>query len=674
MRRSICYCEPSQCMAGEVSTWKFIYTPSIDLPKGTKLKFDLLSSGRDIDWEAPQANLKKTSNVIYVLLENKKVIAGKEIELKNSVNPAYEFVLPSEVEAGSEITIVVGSPKLTSKEMTQNGSRAQKNTQRRRPFHLFIDLSGKGKYSEPEVFTMDIRGNELEVIRLLTPSFVTKNKRFDIILRFEDEFGNLTNNAPADTLVILSYENLRENLSWKLFVPETGFISLPNLYFNEAGIYTIQLLNPHTKETFRSSPIKCFDDNAKHLFWGLLHGESERYDSTENIDSCLRHFRDEKALNFFASSPFENAEDAPEVWKSIVQNTTEFNEDDRFITFHGVQWAGAAHKEGIRQIIPFKEAKQLLRKKDSKINTLEKLYKSASPKDFLSIPSFTMGKGYEFDFKSWDPDFERVVEIYNSWGSSEKSKKDGNPIPIAAAGKKGVQESPEGSIQKALQNNCRFGFVAGGLDDRGIYADFFDDGQEQYPPGLTAVIASEHNRHSISDALFQRSCYATTGERIIVGLYLAGQGMGKELSTQDKPGLMINRHLTGYVAGTAPIVKVEIVRNGTTIHTYEPEEGYSMDFAYDDMVPLEKVAISAKDKKPPFVYYYIRVTQEDGHMAWSSPIWVDFIPVKLARTGVKKGVKPVAKPVEIDMSADDDEEDDEDEYDVDDADFEDDEE
>ena len=37
----------------------------------------------------------------------------------------------------------------------------------------------------------------LQTIRLLTPSFVAKNKRFDIILRFEDEFGNLTNNAPA---------------------------------------------------------------------------------------------------------------------------------------------------------------------------------------------------------------------------------------------------------------------------------------------------------------------------------------------------------------------------------------------------------------------------------------------------------------------------------------------
>ena len=48
----------------------------------------------------------------------------------------------------------------------------------------------------------------------------------------------------------------------------------------------------------------------------------ECYDSTENIDSCLRHFRDEKALNFYAGPPpFEWAEETPpEIWKSIRQN------------------------------------------------------------------------------------------------------------------------------------------------------------------------------------------------------------------------------------------------------------------------------------------------------------------------------------------------------------------
>ncbi len=661
MRRSICYCEPSIATAGEVSTWKFVFTPTY-LPKGTKIKFDLLSKGREIDWEVPSTNLKNTSNVIYLVLPNKKIVQGKEIEAKNSVTPLFEFVLPVEIEAGETITVVVGSPKLTPKEIAAHGTCAQKNTQRRRPFHLFVDPTGKGKYGEPEVFTLDIRGNELHTIRLLTPSFVVKNKRFDIILRFEDEFGNLTNNAPEDTLVELSYENIRENLNWKLFVPETGFITLPNLYFNEAGIYTIRLYNPKTKQVFRSFPIKCFNDNSKHLFWGTLHGESERHDSTENIDSCLRHFRDEKAMNFFAVSPFEDSEEAaPESWKAIAQTLTEFNEDDRFITLTGVQWIGAPLKEGIRELLFFKEIKQLPRKKDNKGTNLDKLYKSYSPKEMLAIPSFTMAKGFEYDFKNWDPQFERVVEIYNSWGSSERSKKDGNEAPITTSSKKGVQENPEGAIQKALQNNCRFGFVAGGLDDRGIYADFYAGGQEQYPPGLTAIIAPEHTRQAFADALYNRSCYATTGERILLGLDLAGNGMGKELSTVEKPGLMINRHLTGFVAGTSDLIKVEIIRNGKVIQTYEPEEGYAFEFAYDDMEPLEKISIKSKDKSPPFVYYYIRAVQEDGHMAWSSPIWVDFVPVKMARPASKKPSKPASKPLieEEDLDLDEDDYDEE---------------
>lgn len=665
MRRSICYTEPAQVEAGKKSTVKFIFTPSIDLPKGTKLKFDLLTEGREIDWETPTTNLKKTSNVIYLLLPNKKVVQGKDVEQKKSPAPSFEFTLPSDVDAGESVQIIVGSPKLTQKEMESSGTLVQKNTQRRRAFHLFVDPSGKGKFTDPEVFTLDIRGNELKVIKIITPSFVTKNKRFDIILRFEDEFGNLTNNAPSDTLVELTHENIRENLNWKLFVPETGFINLPNLYFNDEGIYTITLKNSKTKELFRSSPIKCFADSSKHIFWGTFHGESERFDSTENIDSCLRHFRDEKAFNFYAISPFENDESiSQDMWKTLLQNTIEFNEDDRFVTFQATQWVGSAKKEGIRQIVHFKEPKQLLRKKESKITSLDKLYKSATPKEFIAIPSFTMGKGYEYDFKAYDPEFERVVEIYNSWGSSENTAKEGNPLPITTKTKNGVSESAEGSIQKALAAGCRFGFVAGGLDDRDIYSPFYEGGQQQYPPGLTAIIALEHNRASLAESIYNRSCYATTGERMIVGLYLSGIPMGKEISTVDKPGLTINRHLTGYVAGSAPIVKIELIRNGKVIKTFEPDGEYSYEFTHDDMDPLEKVCFPSKDKKPPFVYYYIRVTQEDGHMAWSSPIWLDFIPVKLARPISKKPIKPgkaIPEKELLDFDDDEDEEEDEDE-------------
>lgn len=657
MRRSICYCEPNIASAGEVNTWKFVYTHGIALPKGTKIKFDLNSKGRDLDWQIPTTNLKKTGNIIFAQLDNKKILQGKEVFSDDSFTPQYEFVLPAVLEAGSSFTIIVGA----TKDPKRQGTKAQNNAQRRRPFYLYVDPAGKGKYEEPEVFHIDIRGNVLSSIRVLAPSFVARNKRFDVIVRFEDQFGNLTSSAPEDTLIELSHEHLRENLNWKLFVPETGFIGLPNLYFNEAGVYTIQLLNTNTKEVFKSSPIKCFSENNRHLFWGVLHGESERIDSTENIENCLRHFRDEKAINFFATSPFENQEETSnEIWKTITQNAADFDEADRFTTFVGQQWVGDNGVEGVRDIIFSKEGKQLLRRKDPKYNSLKKIYKTFSPKEIISIPCFTMGQGYDFNFKEFNPDFERVVEIYNAWGSSECTKKEGNTYPIRSEGKKGIQEATEGSIQKALQQNCRFGFVAGGLDDRGLYANFYEGDQVQYSPGLTAIIAPEHSRASLFEALYNRSCYATTGERIILGLYLAGMPMGTETSTAVKHGLRINRHLSGYVAGTTNIKKLEIIRNGKVIKTFETD-GYAVDFTYDDMVPIEKVVIDAKDKKPPFVYYYLRFTQEDGHMAWSSPIWVDFVPVSAAaRTAQKKVVKPTPAPKPQVMNDEDDDYDDED--------------
>lgn len=616
MRRSICYSEPSVARAGQTSTWKFQYTTASALPKGSRLKFDLLSKGRDIDWEVPSVHLEDDANVIYAEMEDGTILTAEEIETPDSIVPQYEFTLPTAMRVGDKITISMGIAPDVEGDPKELGNECQLTLQRRRPFYLYIDPKGKGNYEEPEIFSMDIRGTRLSTIRILTPSFVAKNKRFDITVRFEDEYGNLTNCAPEETLIELSYEHLRENLNWKLFVPETGFVILPNLYFNETGIYRIQLKNLHTKEVFTSAPIKCFQENDRNLFWGLPHGESDRVDSTENIESCLRHFRDEKALNFYATSHFENPDETPnELWKLVSQNVADFNEEDRFATMLGFQYQGEPGKEGIREIIFTKDNKPLLRQKEAKSSSLSKIYKSFSPKDLISIPSFTMGKGFHFDFEEFNPDFERVVEIYNAWGSSEQMK---GVRPITG----GVEQIAEGSIIKALKRNCRFGFVAGGLDDRGIYGDFYEGDQVQYSPGLTGILCEKYTRESMIEGLYRRSCYATTGSRIIVGFYIAGQRMGSELSSSTKPGLNVNRHISGYVAGTDKIKSIELIRNGDLIHTFHPTS-YHSDFSYDDQENLEKIALDGGEKTP-FAFYYLRVTQEDGHLAWTSPIWVDF--------------------------------------------------
>lgn len=622
MRRSLCLAEPNIAVAGEKRTWKFLYTPATALPAGTKLKFDPLIQPRPIDWQQPSCNPKDKENLIYLKLPNGKTVSAKEIPSTQMLGASYEFTLPVEIKAGDTFTILMGSLETSLEAQRKTGNSAQTLTQRRRPFHLYIDPKGKGDYKDPEIFTIDVRGGPLHNIRIIAPSLVSKNRRFDVLVRFEDLFGNLTNQAPEGMLIELSYEQLRENLNWKLFVPETGFILLPNLYFNEAGVYKIQLRCSVGNMVFYSSPIQCLTDSDQGIYWGLLHGESQRVDATDNIELFFRHMRDELSLQFIATSPFEDAQEtSAEVWKTLSNQVAEYNEESRFTTLLGFQWMGD-EGEGLRQLIYWKDNKPLLRKKESKNSSLKKIFKAHSPKELLSIPCMTMAKGCVPIIEEINPEFERVIEIYNAWGSSECTAKEGNLRPIATSGKNGLVENEKGSVREILNRNVRLGFVAGGLDDRGFYSPLYKSDQIQYSPGLTAIVAIEQTRDTLMQALYNRSCYATTGARIVLGFYIAGATMGSELTTKNKPGLAFNRHMTGFICGTAPLKEVQLIRNGQVFHTFYPND-WHFEFAHDDSEELPKIALNSPDERPPFAYYYLRVIQKDGHMAFSSPIWVD---------------------------------------------------
>ena len=446
-------------------------------------------------------------------------------------------------------------------------------------------------------------------------------------------------------------------------MPETGFIALPNLYFNEPGVYTLSLKNLKTGEKFQSSPIKCFPSETKNLFWGTLHGESERFDSGDNIENCLRHFRDERSLNFFGCSmPDSLEETSNDTWKKICQHVAEFDEEDRFCVLLGQQYCGESKTEGVRILTYAKDERPIIRRKEPRSATLKKVYKLFAAKEMISIPAFTMSSSHPFDFTEFVPEYERVAEIYNAWGCSERTAKEGNTFPLSSRSTKGVHEKAEGSLLKALQKNRRFGFVSGGLDDRSIFASLYDTDQKQYPPGLTAVLCDRLTRPNIFEALHNRHCYATTGERIVVVFFLAGHPMGTELTTATKPGLHINRHLSGCIAGTAPLKKVELVRNGEVIKTLTPKANF-IDFEYDDLEELSKVCLKAPSTNALFAFYYLRVTQADGHMAWSSPIWVDCTPKPPKKAAVKPPKNKEAKIAKLSVSTfEDEEEEEEDEF------------
>jgi hypothetical protein len=207
-----------------------------------------------------------------------------------------------------------------------------------------------------------------------------------------------------------------------------------------------------------------------------------------------------------------------------------------------------------------------------------------------------------------NPEFERVIEICQNRGSFEKERVGEDNVYFGGFGS---------SVQSALSRGLRLGFVGGTDNHRGLPGSGRShqsglDFNEYVTGGLTGVIAAELTREAIFEAIWERRCYATTGRQMLLDFSVNEQVMGSEVvATGERRSIRVK------VAGTTDIARAVIVRNGTDVHLVRGD-GRLLEFEWSDGAPLAEASTAAG-----WVYYYVRVVQADGHIAWSSPVWVD---------------------------------------------------
>jgi hypothetical protein len=221
-------------------------------------------------------------------------------------------------------------------------------------------------------------------------------------------------------------------------------------------------------------------------------------------------------------------------------------------------------------------------------------------------PDYWALGGYDWDY--YEPNLMRLVEIYSKHGSAEYFGCPRAPF----------NQQEDGTVHAALSRGHRLGFV-GASDTHASRpgSDLYQD-HTYSQSGLTAVFAPALNRQSIYEALKARRCYATTGQRIILRFWLNGLFMGEEVQLDD-PAEIKDMFLD--VATEEQIESVEVIKNGVPFYRYNghltPDLGWWRDNGCEMQVRvLDRKATKGTD------YYYVRVTQENGGMAWSSPIWV----------------------------------------------------
>jgi len=179
----------------------------------------------------------------------------------------------------------------------------------------------------------------------------------------------------------------------------------------------------------------------------------------------------------------------------------------------------------------------------------------------------------------------RVGDPYNPDAKSEAVI----PAPPAPIENFGTNRN-NGVYQHALARGHRLGVFASS-DHISTHTSF------------GGVYVEEFTREGIVEGFRARRSIAAT-DKIFVEFSCNGQPMGSVFEATRKPDI------TFAVNGTASIKRVTLVRNETNHHVWEPNRrDFKGEFA---------------DAAPPAGEnrYYLRVEQNDGNMAWSSPVWV----------------------------------------------------
>ncbi|MFQ6097766.1 MAG: hypothetical protein ACE5O2_08565, partial [Armatimonadota bacterium] len=110
------------------------------------------------------------------------------------------------------------------------------------------------------------------------------------------------------------------------------------------------------------------------------------------------------------------------------------------------------------------------------------------------------------------------------------------------------------------------------------------------------------------DAMYDRRCYATTGTRIVLDFRVNGRVMGSEIVVASATDV---RTIYVKASGSADLETIEIIRGGESLDIFECR-GREAEVEIEDAASIEGGT-----------FYYVRVVQADGEMAWSSPVWVD---------------------------------------------------
>ncbi len=225
-------------------------------------------------------------------------------------------------------------------------------------------------------------------------------------------------------------------------------------------------------------------------------------------------------------------------------------------------------------------------------NDTKLLYGELRKSGGMAIPHTSGSAGMGTDWRDNDPSLEPLVEIYQGDRHSYEHKNAPRGVRDGEEKKAIGGFQPAGMVWNAWKKGYKLGVIAS--------SDHFST-----HISYAMVYTPRQDRKAIFDAMRKRHAYGAT-DNIVLDFRMGEHFMGDVFRAAKPQPMRIEAR------GTGPIAAVHIIRDGVYIHKAAPGTREA-NVEFLDRAPT-----------PGEHWYYVRVEQANGELAWSSPIWVTY--------------------------------------------------
>ncbi len=534
-------------VVGAFGTWTITYTVGtygIDVGGGLKI-----GMRRMADWGVPQFDNPGAPDFVTVFCPASNLTVRHDP--RGHIRPFRSVIIIDVEEAvlfpGDTITIVLGKTAQGSP-----GIKAQTFPETVCEFAVFVDPMTSGEYRRVAQISPNVPvvPAACERFDLLAPSTATAGDSFRVLVRSLDRFGNVT---PTDVNLVLT--GAGETIPVTMKKQHGGALWLDDISVPEPGVTRLELLRDG-EGIAHSNPVMVRedgpDDGEWNIFWGDTQGQTAKTVGAGSVEEYFRYARDVAGIDYCTHQGHDFML-TDEDWQEVTEQTLQFHEPGRFITFLGYEWSPTSGAGGDRNVMYLDDTGPLYRCNAWQVGGAVNDMERANTEDiFSAFHEFIKEKGNRVlmqphvggrrsDVDIHDAALEPLIEISSCHGIFEWR------------------------LLEVLERGYHIGVIAASDDCTCRPGLTFPTTAEMcMPGGLGAMMSQTLTRDSLWEAMTSRRCYATTGARIVLDVTIDGNPMGS-LFQAGGPAT-----ITGSVHGTAAIDEIAIFDRAELIYREHP--------------------------------------------------------------------------------------------------------